>query len=320
MCRQGCRASEPERGRDSHWTAPEGRPQKNKTMKRAFTLIELLVVIAIIAILAAILFPVFAQAKLAAKKTAGLAQVKQIGTAVHIYLSDYDDVLMPYRHGSSSGPTINTNYLKWQAAGDPRAATWDTSGATTKKTIFFSDMLQPYIKNDQIWNSPGNPNAWSVFQDKGTWDNNFHSYGGQNSYAANGYLLGSNIGMAAGGIAEVSNTVLFVDATYYIALPAQPLAGFCQLTTPQLLPTANYEQYWKHLGNNMHNFNSPGNPNPDDPSNAQALKNIDNRYSGVLNVVRADSSGKALNAKSLVYDLRTKLDQSIWNPAKAPCQ
>lgn len=299
-----------------------GRTLKSKTMKRAFTLIELLVVIAIIAILAAILFPVFAQAKLAAKKIAGLSQVKQIGTAVHIYLADYDDVLMPYRWGSSSGPTINTNYLKWQAAGDPRAATWDTQGATTKKTIFFSDMLQVYIKNDQIWNSPGNPNAWSVFQDKGTWDVNFHSYGGQNSYAANNYLLGSNVGAAAGGIAEVSNTLLFVDATYYNALPAQPTAGFCQLTqlTGQTLFAGTYAHYWKHLGNNVHNFNTPGNPNPDDPSNAQALRNIDNRFSGVLNVVRADSSGKSLNAKALVYDLRQKLDQSIWNPAKAACQ
>jgi prepilin-type N-terminal cleavage/methylation domain-containing protein/prepilin-type processing-associated H-X9-DG protein len=62
-------------------------------MKRsAFTLIELLVVIAIIAILAAILFPVFAQAKLAAKKSVALSNTKQIGTGMHLYLSDYDDV------------------------------------------------------------------------------------------------------------------------------------------------------------------------------------------------------------------------------------
>lgn len=59
--------------------------------QRAFTLIELLVVIAIIAILAAILFPVFAQAKLAAKKTTALSNIKQTGTGVMIYLADYDD-------------------------------------------------------------------------------------------------------------------------------------------------------------------------------------------------------------------------------------
>ena len=64
-------------------------------MKKAFTLIELLVVIAIIAILAAILFPVFAQAKAAAKKTAALSSIKQTGTAVQIYLGDNDDVF-PY--------------------------------------------------------------------------------------------------------------------------------------------------------------------------------------------------------------------------------
>lgn len=61
-------------------------------MKRAFTLIELLVVIAIIAILAAILFPVFAQAKLAAKKTKSLNNCKQMGIALQTYVTDYDDI------------------------------------------------------------------------------------------------------------------------------------------------------------------------------------------------------------------------------------
>ena len=60
--------------------------------RRGFTLIELLVVIAIIAILAAILFPVFAQAKAAAKKISALSNVKQIATATQIYLADSDDI------------------------------------------------------------------------------------------------------------------------------------------------------------------------------------------------------------------------------------
>jgi prepilin-type N-terminal cleavage/methylation domain-containing protein len=59
--------------------------------RSAFTLIELLVVIAIIAILAAILFPVFAQAKAAAKKTTAISNAKQQGTACLIYMADYDD-------------------------------------------------------------------------------------------------------------------------------------------------------------------------------------------------------------------------------------
>src|SRR6201987_4394093 len=85
-------------------------------MKKAFTLIELLVVIAIIAILAAILFPVFAQAKLAAKKTQDLSNLKQIGTASIMYSNDYDDVMYAHRwncnyEGGSSAADICHEYL-----------------------------------------------------------------------------------------------------------------------------------------------------------------------------------------------------------------
>ena len=75
-------------------------------MRKAFTLIELLVVIAIIAILAAILFPVFAQAKLAAKKTKSLSNVKQLGTALQIYVSDNDDVT-PSIWGTTNSASCN---------------------------------------------------------------------------------------------------------------------------------------------------------------------------------------------------------------------
>ena len=68
-------------------------------MKRAFTLIELLVVIAIIAILAAILFPVFAQARAKARGTSCLSNVKQIGTAMMMYVQDYDETTPSGRGG-----------------------------------------------------------------------------------------------------------------------------------------------------------------------------------------------------------------------------
>ena len=69
----------------------------------AFTLIELLVVIAIIAILAAILFPVFAQAREKARQTSCLSNMKQISLGVHMYTQDYDETLPTLEHGGHQG-------------------------------------------------------------------------------------------------------------------------------------------------------------------------------------------------------------------------
>lgn len=84
---------------------------------RAFTLIELLVVIAIIAILAAILFPVFAQARAKARQAACLSNMKQIGTAVTMYAQDYDEAVVPSQNGTAgvslvSWPTLIYPYVK----------------------------------------------------------------------------------------------------------------------------------------------------------------------------------------------------------------
>jgi len=78
--------------------------------------------------------------------------------------------------------------------------------------------------------------------------------------------------------------------------------------------------YWKHLGNNVLNFGALGSNDPMDPSNAGVLKNVDARYGGVLNVVRMDTSAKAMNAKALILDLRAKGAASIWNPGKTDCE
>lgn len=86
--------------------------KSNIPKKRAFTLIELLVVIAIIAILAAILFPVFAQAKLAAKKATSTSNVKNLTLGLIMYTNDYDDMFSDSEWGS--GNTNNTPiYENW---------------------------------------------------------------------------------------------------------------------------------------------------------------------------------------------------------------
>ena len=106
-----------------------------------FTLIELLVVIAIIAILAAILFPVFARAKEKAMQTQCLMHMRQIGTAIHLYLGDYDDRLPDRRDLKNALPGGFRPWTTWPPS-DPRAG-W--------APLVFG----PYLKDRQVWLSQG---------------------------------------------------------------------------------------------------------------------------------------------------------------------
>lgn len=121
--------------------------------KSAFTLIELLVVIAIIAILAAILFPVFAQAKEAAKKTQALSNIKQMGTAANIYMADYDDVIS---HAWSRRATGTHRYGIAHPA--PQnvivGGGWDVAGVPETVATGYHVAIQPYMKNTQMMQSP----------------------------------------------------------------------------------------------------------------------------------------------------------------------
>ena len=104
-------------------------------MKRGFTLIELLVVIAIIAILAAILFPVFAKAREKARQTSCLSNLKQIALANLQYISDYDQTTLRWRRYSYQAPTGSY-----------------PNGTTDLQSM--PALLQPYIKNNQIFMCP----------------------------------------------------------------------------------------------------------------------------------------------------------------------
>lgn len=128
------------------------------SLSRAFTLIELLVVIAIIAILAAILFPVFAQAKASAKNISDLSNVKQLGLANIMYAGDFDD---------------NYSFAI--------RADWNATWATNSL---------PYVKSNGMYRSPldsGRTDGWSAPND---WLNGWA--GLPISYGANAYYHPSN--------------------------------------------------------------------------------------------------------------------------------
>ncbi|MBQ0105713.1 MAG: DUF1559 domain-containing protein [Armatimonadetes bacterium] len=123
-------------------------------IKKGFTLIELLVVIANIAILAAILFPVFAQAREKARSSSCLSNVKQMGTALQLYVDDYDETLpMPYLYFIDHAAAVNdatyknypvgqfTGILDDLYLGDMRFYTW-------------MDALFPYVKNINMYKCP----------------------------------------------------------------------------------------------------------------------------------------------------------------------
>jgi prepilin-type N-terminal cleavage/methylation domain-containing protein/prepilin-type processing-associated H-X9-DG protein len=167
-----------------------------RQQRPGFTLIELLVVIAIIAILAAILFPVFAQAREMARSATCKSNLKQISTATTLYTQDYDDIL-------------------------PSA--WHPNG-----TLPFN--LSPYLKNGQVWRCPTDPQAWIQWfaatcskrceaDFDGSPTDNIVSYGynGQNLAPQPDPALNLFVGRSLASIAKPAETVAFVDSYFYVA-------------------------------------------------------------------------------------------------------
>lgn len=277
--------------------------------KQAFTLIELLVVIAIIAILAAILFPVFAQAREKARQTSCLSNEKQFGTAIGMYTQDYDETLVPYRVASPN-----------PYAADARV------GASAKTVTFYNQLLTPYIKNDDVWKCPSGPSSWVNIDPTGAGqDPNFRSYGGQNSYAASNYVFRSNSGLALASLAAPSETVGIVDGKYYNALPRGPQGAPCRLkgetygasTSPVDPTSSSYPRYWKNIGNSyLFPFGSP------EPTNAEAEELIKRRHSEQINIVWLDGHAKSMQYLKLITDagLLQNSTTSIWDPYKQGCQ
>jgi len=156
----------------------------NKKLSRGFTLIELLVVIAIIAILAAILFPVFARARENARRASCQSNLKQIGLGILQYVQDYDEKYPMYRVPASG--TIPSTF----------------------RPFGWADAIQPYVKSTQILQCPSDSATISDSPDAV----------GFTDYAYNLWIGGygptvKGSGMALAALTQPSLSVLVTDAT-----------------------------------------------------------------------------------------------------------
>jgi prepilin-type N-terminal cleavage/methylation domain-containing protein len=184
-------------------------------MKRAFTLIELLVVIAIIAILAAILFPVFAQAKLAAKQTGDISGLKQLGLSTTLYLADWDDTYMPLYYTDSTQVSTPSNSGQWR---------WPW-------------LLQRYVKSFDVFFSPadGEGQRFASSPKNSSWGYLFGlspSWGyNQRYYSPEDPVSGLFVPKSASAEAAPASSLVFASS-YWGTNSTSPKTGFYRLYPP----------------------------------------------------------------------------------------
>ncbi len=154
-----------------------------RSLDRGFTLIELLVVIAIIAILAAILFPVFARARENARRASCVSNLKQMGLGAMMYSQDNDETLPP---------------MGWLAG----SYVWPDGNPSGRNTWFLR--IHPYVKSIQLFNCPSSDIVW-----KGESTSRI-SYGMNSNLFPTGFNTAYGLPLAA--IVKASETLLMADA------------------------------------------------------------------------------------------------------------
>lgn len=297
----------------------------NNRNRNAFTLIELLVVIAIIAILAAILFPVFAQAREKARQISCLSNMNQIGKASMMYVQDYDEQFYPHRFNCDGGSGTGTASVicdAYTSNSVPGAALF-AADSNSGKRFYWCFLIYPYIKNIQVFACPSNPVYFTptagtqhVFAAPGAAGNN---YGGQNSYGHNDAWMSPAGGFATGGqptsvplagVPRVSSTILTLDATYYGADPdVSNASGFmnsadCVTGTDCSVELAflnaqgsQYASYWQNIGNGQWSYGG-GVQTP-----AASVTAGQTRHMQQINVQFVDGHSKALPYSKAVGEI-----------------
>ena len=220
---------------------PTSRCEQVKTPRRGFTLIELLVVIAIIAILAAILFPVFARARENARRTSCLSNLKQIGLGFMQYTQDYDEKFPIPVFGYGGTPTPQTT------PGTPGATFVQSSNPGSGNIVTWMDGIYPYVKSTQLFVCPNGPSVVgagsSGYGYNGAIGNMEPTYNG-------GHTAGSPLSLSA--IDRPSDIFLANDMSYASNAFADSLYyygyyGSC--TSGTAGPDTTYcQMYERHLG------------------------------------------------------------------------
>ena len=295
--------------------------------KTGFTLIELLVVIAIIAILAAILFPVFAKAREKARQTACLSNMKQIGLATLQYVTDYDENYYGHRWNCTNPPGSATfvtcaGYLDASGAQIP-STTKLTGGAETR--YYWMYMLQPYSKSFGIFTCPSNKVAFNAGDQTGT-DHTFaatgtvgQDYGGQNSYAHNDIWMSPAAPFGGGavaapvvesGVQRPASTILVTEGTYYGAapnpatlinsIPTDAYSIDCGAPSATDCSGKQYPYYWANIGNADWSYRTTAlTPAPTSADVQKARE----RHSGVVNCQFVDGHVKSITADRVINDV-----------------